>query len=52
VLAEKGYATPLTIPPNDEYARLFVAAARRAREHDRGLWRPDTCNGVNPPNHA
>jgi micrococcal nuclease len=50
VLAEKGYATPLTIPPNDEYALLFVAAARRAREHDRGLWSPDTCNGVNPPN--
>jgi len=50
LLAEKGYATPLTIPPNDEYARLFVAAAPRAREHDRGLWSHDTCNGVNPPN--
>jgi micrococcal nuclease len=41
LLAERGYATPLTIPPNVDYADRFVAAARRAREANRGLWR--TC---------
>jgi micrococcal nuclease len=39
VLAERGYATPLTIPPNVDYASRFAAAARRARQADRGLWR-------------
>jgi len=39
LLAERGYATALTIPPNVDYATRFVAAARRAREADRGLWR-------------
>jgi micrococcal nuclease len=52
MLAERGYATPLTIPPDDEYARVFLAAARRAREASRGLWSPNTCNGVNPPNRS
>jgi endonuclease YncB( thermonuclease family) len=52
LLAERGYATPMTIPPNVDYAELFVAAARRAREASRGLWSANTCNGVNPPNHA
>ncbi len=47
LLAERGYATPLTVPPNVEYASVFVAAARRAREALRGLWSPRTCNGVN-----
>ena len=39
ILAERGYATPLTIPPNVDYADRFVAAAKRAREANRGLWR-------------
>jgi micrococcal nuclease len=39
LLAERGYATPMTIPPNVDFANRFVAAARRAREHERGLWR-------------
>jgi micrococcal nuclease len=39
VLAERGYALPLTIPPNVDYAKRFAAAARRAREAGRGLWR-------------
>jgi micrococcal nuclease len=52
LLAERGYATPMTIPPNVDYAAGFVAAARRAREAGRGLWSASTCNGVNPPNHA
>ena len=38
LLAEDGYARPLTIPPNDRYAGRFVAAARRARAARRGLW--------------
>jgi micrococcal nuclease len=38
LLAEKGYARPLTIPPNDEYAGGLAAAARRARAARRGLW--------------
>lgn len=39
LLVERGYATPLTIPPNVDYADRFVKAARRAREAKRGLWR-------------
>ena len=39
LLAEDGYARPLTIPPNDDYARLFAAAAYKARTTGRGLWR-------------
>jgi len=39
LLAQRGYATPMTIPPNVDYARRFVAAARRARDGHRGLWR-------------
>jgi micrococcal nuclease len=43
LLVERGYATPLTIPPNVDYAERFVAAARRARTAARGLWR--ACGG-------
>jgi micrococcal nuclease len=38
LLAADGYARPLTIPPNDDYARLFAVAAARARSARRGLW--------------
>jgi micrococcal nuclease len=38
LLAERGYALPLTIPPNVDHAAEFVAAARRARTARRGLW--------------
>jgi micrococcal nuclease len=38
LLVERGYAQPLTIPPNVEYADQFVRAARRARRAGRGLW--------------
>lgn len=38
LLAERGYALPLTIPPNVDHAGEFVAAARRARAARRGLW--------------
>jgi micrococcal nuclease len=39
LLAEDGYATPLTIPPNDRFAGRFRAEARQARTSGRGLWR-------------
>jgi micrococcal nuclease len=45
MLVEAGYAQPLTIPPNVEYARLFVSAARRARRAGVGLWRERGCAG-------
>ena len=45
LLADRGYAVQLTIPPNDEYAARFRADVRQAREADRGLWSPHTCGG-------
>src|SRR5881398_2557732 len=38
LLAEDGYALALTIAPNDDYATVFAAAARKARTAGRGLW--------------
>jgi micrococcal nuclease len=38
VLLEGGYATVLTIPPNDRYARLFRRLEREARRERRGRW--------------
>jgi micrococcal nuclease len=43
MLVRRGYAQPLTIPPNDELAPRFVAAARRARDRHLGLWGPGAC---------
>ena len=43
LLVERGYATPLTIPPNVEFAELFVRAARRARRARLGLWGRPGC---------
>lgn len=43
LLVRRGYAQPLTVPPNVEYAGTFVAAARRARGAGLGLWSPRTC---------
>ena len=43
LLARRGYAQPLTIPPNVEFADRFVAASRRARRRALGLWAQDTC---------
>jgi micrococcal nuclease len=37
-LAREGYAVVLTVPPNVAHTGEFVAAARDAREHGRGLW--------------
>ena len=38
VLVREGYALALTVPPNVAHTDEFVAAARDAREHGRGLW--------------
>lgn len=43
LLVRRGFARPLTVPPNVEFAERFVAAARRARAAGRGLWAPGTC---------
>jgi micrococcal nuclease len=43
VLVRRGFAQPLTIPPNVELADRFVAAARAAREREVGLWAPGAC---------
>lgn len=37
-LVRRGYAKPLTIPPNDRYARPIAALAGAARRAGRGLW--------------
>lgn len=39
-----GYAGQLTVPPNVAHADAFTAAARVAREQDKGLW--SACGGV------
>lgn len=39
LLVQQGYATPLTIAPNVEYADRFLRLARAARQAGRGLWR-------------
>ena len=44
VLVSAGYAQPLTIPPNVEFAALFRRAAAAARRAGRGLWR--ACAGA------
>ena len=45
LLVARGYAQPLTIPPNVEYEDLFVRVARRARDAGRGLWGRPGCSG-------
>jgi micrococcal nuclease len=44
LLVAKGYAVPLTIPPNVRHAGRFRALARRARRRDAGLW--SACNDL------
>ena len=43
LLVRRGYAQPLTVPPNDRFAERFVAAAWRARARQLGLWAPGAC---------
>jgi len=45
LLVARGYAQPLTIPPNDDHAEAFVRLARRARARSVGLWDPGACRG-------
>jgi micrococcal nuclease len=45
LLVREGYAQPLTIPPNVDYADRFTALARAAREAGRGLWGEPGCAG-------
>jgi micrococcal nuclease len=45
LLIARGYALPLTVPPNVEYEDLFVRAGQRARDTGRGLWGRPGCVG-------
>jgi micrococcal nuclease len=45
MLVQHGYAQVLTIPPNVDHADRFVAAQRKARASERGLWSPAACGG-------
>jgi micrococcal nuclease len=42
-IVRRGYARPLTIPPNVTHERRFVDAARTAEAADAGLW--SACRG-------
>ena len=44
LLVRQGYAYPLEIAPNTDYAAAFRRAARLAQRRARGLWGPP-CNG-------
>ena len=44
-LVANGYAHAYTYPPNIRHSELFVELQREARESERGLWSPDTCDG-------
>src|SRR5918999_5822568 len=44
-LVVNGYATAYTYPPNIRHSELVVQLQRDAREHERGLWPPESCNG-------
>ena len=43
LLVSRGYAQPLTVPPDDDHAETFVRLARRARASGAGLWAPGAC---------
>ena len=45
MLITGGYAVPLTIPPNDDYATRFKRLAGHAEQQREGLWSSGTCNG-------
>lgn len=48
-LVVNGYATAYTYPPSVRHSDLFVQMEREARENERGLWSPETCNGSGNP---
>lgn len=43
-LVANGYAFAYTYPPNIRHSEILVQLEREAREANRGLWSPDTCN--------
>ena len=43
-LVINGYANAYTYPPNIRHSELFVELQHEARQNDRGLWDPETCN--------
>jgi micrococcal nuclease len=45
VMVRRGYAQPLTIPPNVQFADVFRAAARGARQAGLGLWQACAADG-------
>jgi micrococcal nuclease len=45
LLVARGYAQPLTVPPNVEFEDVFVRASHGAREAGRGLWGRLGCSG-------
>ena len=45
VMIADGYAHEYTYDLPYRYQATFIAAERAARESDRGLWSPTTCNG-------
>ena len=46
-MAKRGYAAPLTVPPNVAFADQFVQAAAAARDSGRGLW--GACGDADQP---
>ena len=45
-LVANGYAFAYTYPPNVRHSKLLVQLEREARENNRGLWAPESCNGA------
>ena len=46
MLVSRGYAEPLTIQPNSDYAGLFARLSSGARQRAVGLWARDGCGGA------
>ncbi len=44
-LVVNGYAHAYTYPPNVRHSDLYLQLEREARDDDRGLWSPQTCDG-------
>jgi micrococcal nuclease len=44
-LVVNGYASAYTYPPDVRHSELFVELEQEARDGERGLWSPDTCDG-------
>ena len=44
-LVVNGYASAFTYPPDVRHSDLFARLEREARNAERGLWSPNTCDG-------